>query len=120
MTAIMRDMGKLNKVNLIDCRQEISVQINGDSFDAGAVVRGDIVVVRPMHIQPPQTGDIVVARYEGELSALVYSPPWLLPKSTLDRYTPRLIKDAPVVGVAIRVTRDLDPRAQDSDPTLVA
>tara|TARA_R110000824_G_scaffold2028_2_gene9838 strand:- start:66 stop:416 length:351 start_codon:yes stop_codon:yes gene_type:complete len=116
----MKNMAKPIKVNLIDSKQEISVQINGDSFDAGAVVRGDIVVVRPMHIQSPQTGDIVVARYEGELSALVYSPPWLLPKSTLARYTPRLIKDAPVVGVAIRVTRDLDPRAQDSDPTLVA
>lgn len=119
-SAIMQRMVKSVAVNLTENRQEIAVQINSDSLNAGAVVRGDIVVCRPVHVQPPQSGDIVVARYDGELSALIYQPPWLLPKSTLDRYIPKSIEDAPIVGVAIKVIRDLDPRAQDSNPTLVA
>ena len=118
--AIMQRMIKSVAVNLSENRQEIAVQINSDSLSAGAVVRGDVVVVRPVHIQPPQTGDIVVARYDGELSALIYQPPWLLPKSTLDRYIPKSIEDAPIIGVAIKVIRDLDPRPKNSDPTLVA
>tara|TARA_R110002020_G_scaffold105365_3_gene245794 strand:+ start:1801 stop:2499 length:699 start_codon:yes stop_codon:yes gene_type:complete len=118
--AIMQRMVKSVAVNLTENRQEIAVQINSDSLNAGAVVRNDVVVCRPVHVQPPQSGDIVVARYDGELSALIYQPPWLLPKSTLDRYIPQSIEDAPIVGVAIRVIRDLDPRAKDSDPTLVA
>ncbi|AWU95324.1 helix-turn-helix domain-containing protein [Azospirillum ramasamyi] len=88
-------------------RRAFALRILSKSLDAAGVLPRDCVVLEPLDVLTPQTGDVVVTVGEGTICGYRFFPPHLMPVSTDPDCRPTAIDRAHVAGVAVHVVRAL-------------
>ncbi|MGF7175172.1 helix-turn-helix domain-containing protein [Azospirillum doebereinerae] len=84
-----------------------ALRIVSKSLNAAGVLPQDCVVLEPLDVLPPRSGDVVVTVGDGTVCGYRFFPPQLLPVSTDPDCQPTPIDRAHVAGVAVQVVRAL-------------
>lgn len=95
---------------VIDSRpspRAFALRITSRHLNAGGVIDRDQVVVEPMALVPPRTGDLVIVLDGSDVCGYRYYPPYLVPVSTDEGCVPMPCSAATVLGVGVHVRRDL-------------
>ena len=107
IAAALRDGNICVAVDRPASRRAFALTIGSRSLNAAGVLPNDRVVLEPLDLLPPKSGDMVVTVSDHAVCGYRFFPPHLLPVSTDPDCRPTPLGDAHVAGVAVHVVRAL-------------
>lgn len=107
LASVLREHGHCVLVDHHASDRALAIRITSHHMNAAGLVPDDRIVVEPVDLLPPRTGDLVVAIGSDCLCGYRYYHPLLVPVSTDSSCIPLTCDGAAIVGVAVHVVRPL-------------
>lgn len=105
--AVLRETGACVPVDRRTSPRAFALRVGSHHLNAGGVIVDDRIVVEPVDVVPPGTGDLVIVLDGDSVCAYRYYAPYLVPVSTDSGCVPMRWDGARVVGIGVHVSRPL-------------